>query len=94
MITEYPRTLTLNRAEAWNLLEIYEETIRSGDYATLDTLEQKLIDMVYGTPKEQEADRLAGGSDGESEGGCGDPTCCPDSYPDLIIDGGAREDTT
>jgi hypothetical protein len=63
MITEYPRTLTLDRAEAWNLLEIYEEMVRSGDYDTLDSLEQKLIDLVYGTPEEQhaelEADRKA-----------------------------------
>jgi hypothetical protein len=53
MNVKYPRTLKLDQAEAWNLLEIYEETVRSGDYETIDTLEQKLIDAVYGTPEEQ-----------------------------------------
>lgn len=56
MNVEYPRTLKLEHHEAWNLLEIYEEMVRSGDYETVDTLEQKLIDVVYGTPAEQEAD--------------------------------------
>jgi hypothetical protein len=103
MNVEYPRTLKLDQAEAWNLLEIYEETVRSGDYETIDTLEQKLIDAVYGTPDEQ-------GVATPTECDCGylpsddddhqthrafcleARTCCDTTH--LIIDGGVREDTT
>lgn len=39
--------LELDHAELWNLTEIIQETIRTNDYEVVDTLEQKLIDLLY-----------------------------------------------
>lgn len=51
---ELPVTLTLNKNEAWNLLEIYQAEYRTSDGMSDKELEleQKLIDAVYGSQKE------------------------------------------